>query len=148
MKKGICGADCAICPAHEQCRGCAETNGCPMGKQCRIARYIQIGGMERFLELKQQLAAELNALQIPGMARVEELYPLVGSFVNLEYPMPCGKVRLLKDDEMYLGNQLACEFDDNAGRCFGVIADVSFLLVCEYGENVSAPELLVYRKRM
>ena len=41
------------------------------------------------------------------MPRVEKLNALVGSYVNLEYPLPNGaKVKLLDDNVTYLGNQI------------------------------------------
>lgn len=47
-----------------------------------------------------------------GMEKIEELYPLIGRYVNLEYTLPSGqKVKLLNDDEMYLGNQLENVYD-------------------------------------
>ena len=33
-------------------------------------------------------------------------------------------------------------------RCYGLIADESFLLVCEYGENGTDAELIAYKKRI
>ena len=38
-----------------------------------------------------------------------------------------------------------CLFDES--RCFGVVANMEFLLVCTYGEYGANPELLVYKKR-
>lgn len=148
MKNAICGACCAECPSREGCKGCAETNGCPYGKQCFIAKYILTGGMENYQAFKQGLLAEINALRADGMETVRELYPLVGSFVNLEYPLPSGKnVRFLKDDEMYLGAQVKNLFDDSGKTCYGVIARESFILICEYGENAQNPEIVVYKRR-
>lgn len=147
MKKSICGANCAECPSKEACIGCAETNGCPFGKQCYIAKYILTGGMENYVEFKKGLIDEVNALHIDGMEEVRELYPLVGSFVNLEYPVPSGTVKLLKDDEVYLGAQVKNLFDESGKTCFGVIARESFILICSYGENGTNPELVLYKHR-
>ena len=81
------------------------------------------------------------------MPKVEELYPLNGSFVNLEYILPNNKkVKFLNDDEIYLGNQLEYKSKD-IDRCIGIIANMNFLLVCEYGINGTNPELLLYKKR-
>lgn len=55
MKESICGANCAECPSKEVCPGCAETNGCPFGKQCYIAKYILTGGMENYQTFKNAL---------------------------------------------------------------------------------------------
>jgi len=51
----------------------------------------------------------------------------------------------LEDDNIYLGNQLECEFGE--GRCFGIVTGPEFLLVCTYGENGTDPELVIYKKR-
>lgn len=147
MKNSICGANCAECPSKEACPGCAETNGCPFGKQCFVAKYILTGGMENWNAFQQGLIDEVNALHIDGMESVAELYPLVGRFVNLEYPVPGGNVKFLQDDEMYLGAQVRNLLDDSGKTCFGVIARESFLLVCEYGENGANPELVLYKRR-
>lgn len=148
MKNSICGANCAECPSVKECKGCAETKGCPYGKQCFIAKYILTGGMENYRVFKQGLLDEINALRIEGMEKVTELYPLVGNFVNLEYPLPNGnKTKFLKNDEMYLGAQVKNLFDDSGKSCYGVIAREGFILVCEYGENGVNPEIVVYKRR-
>lgn len=109
-------------------------------------RYENLGGEEKFNEFKAQIIDEFNALNIEGMPKVESLNALVGSYVNLEYTLPNGKkVKFLDDKATYLGNQLECEFGGD--RCFGIIANMDFLLVCTYEENGENPELLVYRKR-
>ena len=146
--KGLCGADCSACQYKENCGGCAKTKGCPFGKQCEIAKYILVGGMDKYLEFKSGLIDELNALNIQGMEEIEELYPLVGGYVNLEYILPSGqKVKLLNDDEMYLGNQLKNVYDESSERCYGVVASASFLLVCEYGEGGCNPEIVIFKRR-
>ena len=147
----LCGADCVNCGygANNHCKGCEATNGCPFGKQCFIHSYIKTGGIERFEQFKLQLIDEFNALDLPGMPRITELYALNGAFVNLAYPLPNGEsVKLLDDRAVYLGNQVFCEFDDGDGeKCFGLVAGMDFLLVAEYGENCADPELLVFMKR-
>ena len=88
-----------------------------------------------------QLINELNILNIEGMPKVSELNALVGGYVNLEYSLPNGKtVKFLDDNKTYLGCQLECEFGGD--RCFGVVANMDFLLVCTYGENGEYPENL------
>ncbi len=149
--KSICGIDCNDCEygKNKNCKGCAETHGCPFGKQCFIAKYIKTGGIENYNLFKKQLIEELNALKIPGMPEIKELFPLNGSFVNLEYPISNGsKIKLLDDNDIYLGNQFECEFNDNdIIRCYGIIANMDFLLISEYGENGSNPEIIIYKKR-
>lgn len=149
--ESICGADCNNCGygKKQNCKGCKATGGCPFGKKCFVAKYILTGGKESFEELKTQLINEINDLKIPGMPKINELNALNGSFVNLNYPLPNGEnARLLDDNDIYLGNQVECEFNDGELiRCFGVIANMSFILVSEYGPNGDNPEIVIYKKR-
>jgi len=109
-------------------------------------RYVDIGGEERFTELKRQLVDEINELHIEGMPKLESLSALVGHFVNLEYLLPSGRtVRFLDDRTTYLGSQLESEFGGD--RCFGIVANMDFILICTYGENGENPELVIYKKR-
>ena len=109
-------------------------------------RYTNLAGAEKFAEFKQQLIDEINALHIDGMPKVETLNALVGGYINLEYRLPNGKlVKFLDDSATYLGNQLECEFGGN--RCFGIAANMDFILVCTYEENGENPELVIYKKR-
>ena len=79
------------------------------------------------------------------MPKITELYCLAGSYVNLAYPMPSGNnIKLLDDKNIYLGAQVEHKCID---RCFGVVAGMDFLLVCEYGEGGTNPELIAYVKR-
>ena len=149
--ESICGATCNGCEygKNNNCRGCKNTNGCPFGKQCFIAKYILTSGKEHYNLFKEKLIEEINELNIPGMPKINDLNALNGSFVNLSYPLPNGhNVQFLNDDDMYLGNQVECEFNDGETlRCFGILANMSFILVCEYGPNGDNPELIVYKKR-
>ncbi|MBR4626594.1 MAG: helix-turn-helix domain-containing protein [Ruminococcus sp.] len=105
-------------------------------------KELEDGG--KFEEFRRQLVDEFNALGIEGMPRVEKLNALVGSYVNLAYPLPSGAaVKLLDDNATYLGNQL----EGADGRCFGVLANADFLLVSTYGKDGADPELLLFRKR-
>ena len=110
--------------------------------------YLEVGDRDSFTELKNNIISEFNSLKVEGMPKIEELYPLHGAFVNLEYPLPNGeKVKLLNDNEAYLGNQVECEFNDGkVKRCYGLLANMTFLLVCEYGENGTNPEIIIYKK--
>lgn len=148
MNESICGANCGECPSYESCSGCAETNGCPFGTQCFVAKYILTGGKENYQAFKKSLINEINAMNIDGMEPVTELYPLVGSFVNLEYTLPSGKaVKFLDDNEIYLGAQTKNMFDDVKTPCFGVVARGNFILVCTYSVNGTEPELVLYKQR-
>ncbi|MBE5785223.1 MAG: helix-turn-helix domain-containing protein [Clostridiales bacterium] len=111
-----------------------------------LQKYAELGGEAHFAAFKQQLIDEFNALCIEGMPKVESLNVLAGSFINLEYLLPNGeKVKFLSDEATYLGNQLPCEFGGD--RCFGIAANMGFLLVCTYAENGAEPELVLYKKR-
>lgn len=108
--------------------------------------YDQLSDNGQFEEFKKQLIREINELHIEGMPRLKRLNALVGSFVNLEYRLPNGiTVKLLNDSKTYLGNQLQSEFGGE--RCFGVVADMDFILVSTYEKNGVNPELVVYKKR-
>ena len=108
-------------------------------------RYAEIGGDEKFAEFKKQLIREFNELHIEGMPEVRTLNYLVGGYINMEYTLPNGqKVKFLDDNTTYLGYQLECEF--GGGRCFGIAANMEFLLFCTYEENGENPDLVVYKK--
>ncbi|MBQ3011098.1 MAG: helix-turn-helix domain-containing protein [Oscillospiraceae bacterium] len=110
-------------------------------------QYAGLGSKELFEEFKQTLIHEFNTLlHVEGLPKVEDLNVLSGSFINLEYRLPNGEtVKFLDDNATYLGNQLACETGDS--RCFGIAANMDFLLVCTYEENGENPELVIYKKR-
>ena len=109
-------------------------------------RYLEIGGEENFNQFKSKIIDEINALNVEGMPRVEKLDTVPGSSVNFEYRLPNGKtVKLLNDEVTYLGCRLDCLFGGE--RCFGIVANMDFLLVCTYEEDCSDPELLIYKKR-
>ena len=149
--ESICGADCNNCGygKSNNCKGCIKTNGCPFDKQCFIAKYILTGGTKSFEAFKNQLIDEINSLDILGMPKINELNPLNGTFVNLNYPLPNGKnIQFLNDNEIYLGNQVESEFNNGEIiRCFGILANMNFILICEYGPNGDNPELILYKKR-
>ncbi len=108
--------------------------------------YKNLAGAEKFAQFKKQLIDEINALHVEGMPKVESLNALVGAYINLEYHLPNGKVaKFLDDGATYLGTQLECEFGGD--RCFGVAANMEFILVCTYAENGANPELVIYKKR-
>ena len=108
--------------------------------------YKNLAGAEKFEQFKKQLMEEINALHIEGMPKLESLNALVGAYINLEYRLPNGKtVKFLDDGATYLGTQLECEFGGD--RCFGVAANMEFILVCTYEENGENPELVIYKKR-
>ena len=109
-------------------------------------RYEQLSDGGEFERFKQTLIDEINALQIVGMPKLDKLNTLVGSFVNLPYRLPNGStVKFLDDSTTYLGNQLESEFGGD--RCFGVLANMEFILVCTYEKDGKNPELVLYKKR-
>lgn len=134
-----CGQDCcARCPRLEECGGCEKTNGHPFGGNCAARETEDFGA------LKSALTAEINALGIDGL-KVNDLNLLNGFYVNLEYPLPGGSTaKFLKDNDVYLGNQIE---KPGSERCFGVVACLDFILVCEYGCGGTDPELIMFRKR-
>ena len=112
-----------------------------------LEKYRELGGKEKFEAFKQQLVHEFNTLlPVEGLPKVEDLNVLPGNFVNLEYRLPNGQiVKFLDDEATYLGSQLECEFGGD--RCFGIVANMDFLLVCTYEKDGENPELVIYKKR-
>ena len=109
-------------------------------------RYEELSDDGHFEAFKRQLIEEINALHIEGMPRVEKLNALVGRFVNLEYRLPSGmNAKFLNDQTTYLGTQLESEFGGD--RCFGVLANMDFILICTYEKDGVNPELVLYKKR-
>ena len=141
----LCGLDCcAACPQRAACGGCRETQGHPFGGTCVAAACVERGGMEAWESWKHAAMAELNALDIPDL-QIDSLVPLNGFYVNLEYRLPNGQaVKLLEDNKVYLGTQIE---RPGRERCYGVVADEAYLLVCEYGCNGADPEIVCYKRR-
>lgn len=109
-------------------------------------RYDELSDNGQFEEFKQQLIEEINELNIEGLPLVKNLNALVGKYVNLEYMLPNGNsVKFLDDSKTYLGNQLESDFGSD--RCFGVVANMDFILVCTYEKDGLNPELVLYKKR-
>ena len=141
----ICGLDCCSkCDKKDSCGGCIKTNGHPLGGDCIAAEAIKKGGFEAFQALKQTLIDEFNSLGIEGL-KINDLNLLNGFYVNLEYTLANGdKVKLLEDNKIYFGNQIEKSGSD---RCYGVVADDKYLLVCEYGCNGAHAEIITYKRR-
>lgn len=152
MAVSICGLDCSQCGFRDACKGCTETDGKPFGGDCMIAvccreKKCQNCGKSFVLpcRLKEELIAEFNALGIEDMEEVTKLYALWGAYINLQYTLPGGQtIKFWDDDKIYLGNQLPKK---NSSRCYGLTANENYLLVCEYGENGSDAEIVVYKRR-
>lgn len=109
-------------------------------------RYAELSDNGQFDAFKQQLIKEINDLSIDGLPRLEKLNALVGKYVNLEYRLPNGsRVKFLDDAKTYLGNQLESEYGGE--RCFGILANMDFIMICTYDRNGENPELVLYKKR-
>ena len=109
-------------------------------------RYEELGDNGEFEAFKKQLIEEINALHIEGMPEVKSLNALVGAFVNLAYPLPGGvSAKFLDDGTTYLGTQLEPLFGGE--RCFGVLANMDFILISTYEAEGANPELVLYKKR-
>ena len=134
-----CGINCCKeCDRLSSCGGCEQCQGHPFGGSCVAERN------KDFPFLKRRLIDEINAFGIEGLA-VNDLNLLTGFYVNLSYPLANGSaVRFLKDNDIYLGNQVEQADSD---RCYGIVANEDFILVCEYGCNSSDPEIVLYKRR-
>ena len=109
-------------------------------------RYEELSDNGEFEAFKKQLIREINDLHVEGLPEVKSLNALVGSYVNLAYRLPSGmEVKFLNDQTTYLGNQLESEL--GGGRCFGVLANMDFILICTYEAEGANPELVLYKKR-
>ena len=140
-----------VCVKHMVNENCSEAQARSYMKELLPKldywkRYDELSDKGQFDEFKRKLMQEINELHIEGLPKVEKLNALVGKYVNLEYRLPNGtKVKFLDDEKTYLGNQLEAEFGGD--RCFGVIANMDFILVATYEAGGKNPELVVYKKR-
>ena len=132
----ICGVNCDECKIKDKCKCCIETNGHPWGENCALAEFCydkKENTKERIIAYKNELIEEINNLNLDFILKIEELYPLNGIFVNIEYELHNGeKIRLLKDNNIYLWTQLPKA--DNSGY-YGIIADNDYILVGKYDNN-------------
>lgn len=94
--------------------------------------------------MKEQLIKEFNNLRIADLGEVTELHEGKGSFVNSEFTLPCGQlVKLWDDEKTYFINQIERKGND---RCYGLVADEKYLLVCEYGCGGKDAEIVVFKR--
>lgn len=143
MTPSLCGADCANCPMHVTCNGCRESNGHPFGEKCMVAQSCE-RGEDTLCQLKRNLIDAFNALHITDMPQVTDLYALRGAFINMPLTLPGGEcVKFWNDNKIYLGNQLP---KGNSDRCYGIAADETHLMVCEYGKNGADPQLVLFKR--
>ena len=98
-------------------------------------------------KLDEDLISGLDIVE--GVKRVSEPFKSANRKFHPDdtvITLPGGqKVKFWEDGRVYLGNQL--EKQDGSCRCYGLTADENWLLVCEYGDNGSDPELVVYKRR-
>lgn len=126
----------------KSCKGCEESCGHPCGGNCIAAECIKANGFDAYLKLKADLIENVNALKIKDL-EISDLNLLIGGYVNLEYPLSNGtKVKFLEDNNIYFANQIERPDSD---RCYGVVADKKFILICEYGYLGADPEIIIYK---
>ena len=104
--------------------------------------------------LKQQLIEEINALGIKDLPRIDNLFVLQGSFVNMAYTINGNMVKLLDDNATYWGTQIErLRVGDGTsgmkgnGRCYGIACDEHYILVSEYGQDGTDAEIVVLKRR-
>lgn len=95
--------------------------------------------------MKAALIEEINALGIADMPKIDNLFSLTGSFVNIEYNLNGHVFKLLDDNKSYWGTQV--EKINGNGRCYGIACDEKYIVVSEYGQDGIDPELVVVRRR-
>lgn len=95
--------------------------------------------------IKQQFIDEVNALGIAGLPKIDNLFILQGSFINMEYSIHGNSVKLLDDNQVYWGTQV--EKLDAPGRCLGIACDEHYILVCEYGKDGTDGEIVMLKRR-
>ena len=95
--------------------------------------------------IKKQLIDEVNALNIPNLPKITNLFVLQGSFINLEYEIHGQHIRLLDDNASYWGTQV--EKPGSDGRCFGIACDEQIILVSEYIKDGKDARIVLYKSR-
>ena len=81
----LCGLDCCDkCSLLEECGGCCQTNGHPLGGSCVAAEVLARAGQEEFLRLQRAKMDEINGLGLPGL-HVDTLNLVIGRYINLAY---------------------------------------------------------------
>lgn len=95
--------------------------------------------------LKQKFIDEVNALNIPDMPVIDNLFVLQGSFISLEYKMNGNSFFVLDKDKSYWGTQV--EKLNSNGRCYGIACDEKYILVSEYGKDGADAEIVMLKRR-
>ena len=95
--------------------------------------------------LKQKFIDEINALNIPDMPVIDNLFVLQGSFINLEYKMNGNTFSVLDNEKSYWGTQV--EKKNSNGRCYGIACDEKYILISEYGKEGADAEIVMLKRR-
>lgn len=95
--------------------------------------------------LKQKFIDEINALNIPDMPVIDNLFVLQGSFINLEYKMNGNTFSILDKEKSYWGTQV--EKLNSNGRCYGIACDEKYILISEYGKEGVDAEIVMLKRR-
>ena len=95
--------------------------------------------------LKQKYIDEVNALNIPDMPVIDNLFVLQGSFISLEYKMNGNSFFVLDKDKSYWGTQV--EKLNSNGRCYGIACDEKYILISEYGKEGADAEIVMLKRR-
>lgn len=95
--------------------------------------------------LKQKYIDEVNALNIPDMPVIDNLFVLQGSFISLEYKINGNSFFVLDKDKSYWGTQV--EKLNSNGRCYGIACDEKYILISEYGKEGVDAEIVMLKRR-
>ena len=95
--------------------------------------------------LKQKFIDEVNALNIPDMPVIDNLFVLQGSFINLEYKLNGNTFSILDKEKSYWGTQV--DKLNSSGRCYGIACDEKYILVSEYGKDGADAEIVMLKRR-
>ena len=94
--------------------------------------------------IKNEIIKQFNSLGISDMGVITDMHEGSGAFVNIEYVLPSGQtIKLWDDNKTYLINQV-CKCNSN--RCYGLVADEKYLLVCGYGDEGVDGEIIVFKQ--
>ena len=77
------------------------------------------------------------------MPKIDNLFVLQGSMINMEYNVNGNSVRFLDDQAIYWGNQV----EKGDGRCYGIACDEHHIFVSEYGKDGADAEVVLYKRR-
>ena len=87
---GMCGALCDGCEfiKSKNCKGCKATNGCPFGKKCWIAKYIEIGGNDSRIRKERvfhviKVIPQLDPDRLSAKERPQAVYSVIFRFTHL-----------------------------------------------------------------